>query len=451
MNKLFITFILVFGFSSVFAQSFFQKVINGNLYYVYQLNAENKVETIKMFWKNEQGKALKSLANIEKSYPNQEVLFSMNAGIFNPALAPEGLYIENGKTYRPLNQKKGKGNFYMEPNGIFLVDKMQKTAIIKSTHWETEERQSNVSYAVQSGPLLLYKGIINPKFSTASKSRFIRNAVGVDADGTTYFVCSKNPVTFYELSSFFRDELACKNALYLDGAISNMKVGHQYIHSSKSAFASMIAVVRNKEHQPANFTQYTFPLEAQIKLEESNEFNRIGAFWGVFLKHNKQLQLVGNYQSSERSTVLMEDGHVVDSALLKRGQVIVAKEATGRYHLLFSEDWEYLSKVNIQNAVAFEDLLFSKQFNINNVKADPLYQKAIVLGLDEKQQLKILECHLKSGYFSRSTLIYNLKALGLQDGILISYDENAQLCIPNRVYNWNVTISKTIQQFIIIQ
>jgi uncharacterized protein YigE (DUF2233 family) len=35
-------------------------------------------------------------------------------------------------------------------------------------------------------------------------------------------VISEQPVTFYELAIYFRDELRCSDALYLDGVISSL-------------------------------------------------------------------------------------------------------------------------------------------------------------------------------------------------------------------------------------
>jgi uncharacterized protein YigE (DUF2233 family) len=36
------------------------------------------------------------------------------------------------------------------------------------------------------------------------------------------FSISTKPVTFHEMAKYFKDELECENALYLDGAISQI-------------------------------------------------------------------------------------------------------------------------------------------------------------------------------------------------------------------------------------
>lgn len=37
-----------------------------------------------------------------------------------------------------------------------------------------------------------------------------------------FFVISEEPVTFYELASYFRDVLRCPDALFLDGTVSSL-------------------------------------------------------------------------------------------------------------------------------------------------------------------------------------------------------------------------------------
>ena len=48
------------------------------------------------------------------------------------------------------------------------------------------------------------------------------NAVGVDAKGRAHFVISNAPLSFGKLARFYRDELGVKNALYLDGSVSQL-------------------------------------------------------------------------------------------------------------------------------------------------------------------------------------------------------------------------------------
>jgi uncharacterized protein YigE (DUF2233 family) len=78
-------------------------------------------------------------------------------------------------------------------------------------------------YASQSGPMLVIDGALHPRFLPQSPSRYIRNGVGVSADGTVaYFAISNEPVNFTEFAGLFRDTLDTPDALYFDGSISRL-------------------------------------------------------------------------------------------------------------------------------------------------------------------------------------------------------------------------------------
>ena len=47
----------------------------------------------------------------------------MNAGIFTTDKQPEGLFMAKGEIITKLNLKKGSGNFYLTPNGVFYLTK----------------------------------------------------------------------------------------------------------------------------------------------------------------------------------------------------------------------------------------------------------------------------------------------------------------------------------------
>jgi uncharacterized protein YigE (DUF2233 family) len=70
--------------------------------------------------------------------------------------------------------------------------------------------------------MLVIDGAINPNFLRNSNSRKIRNGVGVQDIHRVVFVISNDPVTFGKFAKFFRNELHCSNALYLDGSISSI-------------------------------------------------------------------------------------------------------------------------------------------------------------------------------------------------------------------------------------
>jgi uncharacterized protein YigE (DUF2233 family) len=107
---------------------------------------------------------------------NRTLRFAMNAGMFEPNHSPVGLFISQGKQLTPLNLANGSGNFYLKPNGVFLVTRAGPR-IVESSKYDL--KPEDVLLATQSGPLLVENGVLHPSLRAASRSRFIRNGVGV--------------------------------------------------------------------------------------------------------------------------------------------------------------------------------------------------------------------------------------------------------------------------------
>lgn len=146
-----------------------------------------------------------------------------NAGIFSPERRPMGLHVQDGEIMTPLSTAEGEGNFFLKPNGVFWLDDTG-VHVAGSEHYAPQGR---VQLATQSGPLLLERGRIHPGFSPESTSLRLRSAVGVDARGHALLAISLGQVSFYNAASLFRDVLGCRDALYLDGEISEvMAKGH---------------------------------------------------------------------------------------------------------------------------------------------------------------------------------------------------------------------------------
>lgn len=165
---------------------------------------------------------ISSLASELKSQ-NQNLLFAMNAGMFDENLRPIGLYIEDGVQSKKLNRRAGGGNFHLKPNGVFYV-KDGKPAVVETEAFAKSGVKPD--FATQSGPMLVINGKIHPKFSPTGTSRKLRNGVGIDDKGTVTFVISENAVTFWEFASFFKDDLASRNALFFDGSVSSLYAPH---------------------------------------------------------------------------------------------------------------------------------------------------------------------------------------------------------------------------------
>ena len=154
-----------------------KKIKDGN-FTVYKPDLDK--ETIKMYWKDKDNKAYSEVSKI--------------------------------------NLADGDGNFYMQPNGVFYIQDNQP----KITESKSFEYAKNISYATQSGPLLIENGVINKKIGKDSKSLKIRSAVGIDKANKVFFLMSSEMINFYDFSKYALDKLNCKELLFLDGTISKM-------------------------------------------------------------------------------------------------------------------------------------------------------------------------------------------------------------------------------------
>ena len=166
--------------------------------------------------------------------------FAVNAGMFHADFGPVGLLVQDGRQVAPLNLADGTGNFFLKPNGVFLVTAAGAQVVESSAYPAVKGK---VRLATQSGPVLVLDGVMHPGFRAESQSRNIRNGVGV-ANGKVLFVISEVPVTFYEFAAFFRDELKCRNALYLDGAISRLYSARLKRNDGGANLGPILGVVR---------------------------------------------------------------------------------------------------------------------------------------------------------------------------------------------------------------
>lgn len=183
---------------------------------------------IKLFWQNEQGQRYGRLQrlNAELAAQGQQLLIGMNAGMYHANREPVGLFVERGLERFVLNTAQGAGNFFLQPNGVFALDAQQHAAIYTTAQWAVAAPQ-DVHYATQSGPMLLIDGVINPIFDPQSRSRKIRNGVGVISPTQVVLIISDTPVSFYDFAQIFAG-LGCTQALYLDGSISSVyEAAHQ--------------------------------------------------------------------------------------------------------------------------------------------------------------------------------------------------------------------------------
>jgi len=178
-------------------------------------------ERLELFLHDDAGKPLKSFNGVVKWLQPQgrKLLFAMNAGMYHGDFSPVGLAVIDGVQKAPLNLANDYGNFFLKPNGVFLVSKSGARVVESSEYPALAEKPS---MATQSGPLLLHASKIHPAFNRNSTSRLYRNGVGVASPHIVIFAISEEPVNFYEFATLFRDILHCPNALFLDGTISSL-------------------------------------------------------------------------------------------------------------------------------------------------------------------------------------------------------------------------------------
>jgi len=218
---------------------------DNNIFDVYIVDL--KEDKVNLFWKDRKGKRYGNFNNLKMGLQEdrKELVFATNGGMFSPQMNPVGLYIENGKTINPIDMTdKPSGNFYMKPNGVFLIEKSGNAKVVSSPDFVARNQAANTLFATQSGPMLVTNGNIHPKFNLASNSKRIRSGVGIINSQKVAFVISHKPVNFYHFAKLFRDYMGCNNALYLDGAISQMHIPELNRFDKGLDYGVMVGVVK---------------------------------------------------------------------------------------------------------------------------------------------------------------------------------------------------------------
>jgi len=196
-----------------------------------------------LVWRDAKGEPYRTFDRVQAKFEKEgkKVKFLMNAGIFEQGGIPSGLHMEEGKLLRPLNTARGEGNFYLQPNGVFLIAAGEKP--VASIHRTAEFKTADLRIGVQSGPMLLIDGKRHPAFKEGSGNKLHRNGVGVDDQGRVVFAitASGQTVNLWDFAGLFA-QLGCRNALFLDGDISAMAVNPSRSIESDS-FGAMFVVV----------------------------------------------------------------------------------------------------------------------------------------------------------------------------------------------------------------
>ena len=181
------------------------------------LNAER----LQLFLYDGAGKPFNSFGRLSQSLAarGENLTFAMNAGMYREDYSPVGLLVTEGRQVHRLNLASGFGNFYLKPNGVFLLS-ASGARILESSQYRSLPEPATL--ATQSGPLLVHSGQINGSISPQGTSKLIRNGVGVVSPSQIVFAISEEAINFYDFALLFRDELKCQDALYLDGNVSSL-------------------------------------------------------------------------------------------------------------------------------------------------------------------------------------------------------------------------------------
>lgn len=204
-----------------------ERIFAGRRYLISTVDLEK--ESLQLFLGDGRGHYFNSFENIDRwlAERKRRLVFAMNAGMFHPGFAPVGLFVDHGRTIGRLNLDNGEGNFFLKPNGVFVVTDTG-AQVVEASRFPALANTAGidkVQLATQSGPLLVIDGKIHPAFHAESESRLFRNGVGVVSPKRVVFAISTEPVNFHEFARLFRDGLGCANALFLDGTISSLYTG----------------------------------------------------------------------------------------------------------------------------------------------------------------------------------------------------------------------------------
>src|SRR5215475_4051798 len=108
-------------------------------------------QTIRLYWKRPDGTPYAYLSALPRALEGEagKLLFATNAGMFDPALKPVGLYVEQGRELVHANTRSGYGNFHMKPNGVFYLS-ADRAAVAETGAFLKQRPRAEL--ATQSGP-----------------------------------------------------------------------------------------------------------------------------------------------------------------------------------------------------------------------------------------------------------------------------------------------------------
>jgi uncharacterized protein YigE (DUF2233 family) len=180
-----------------------------------QLFDANKIS---MYWLDAEQHPLLTFDNVKKINP--DLIFLTNGGKFNSRHEPIGLYIEKGREYRSIQVEQNMKRLpASQGDGVFYIESGQAFVELLKPNLKT----ADMTYALQSSPMLVINGKINPRLSIKERS-LMRNGVGVTKEGKVFFACMESSERSF--AKHFM-EAGCLQALQLDVEVS--RVWHKNI------------------------------------------------------------------------------------------------------------------------------------------------------------------------------------------------------------------------------
>lgn len=218
-----------------------------NTFDTYIIDLRDQNQSLNFLWRDRDNVNFHSLYKVQQKAQKlrQNLVFAINGGMYDPNSCPLGLFVSDGIPQVALDRKQGKiGNFYMQPNGIFLINKQGKAEIVRTEEFVDRQLMGQTLHATQSGPMLLINGNYHQRFNKNSNNLNIRNGVGIIDENRIVFAISKRGVTFYDFATLFKDVFNCKDALFLDGNVSKMYCPELGRYDSDGDFGAILELVK---------------------------------------------------------------------------------------------------------------------------------------------------------------------------------------------------------------
>lgn len=215
----------------------FNKDLSSHFHFVRNVKPNSSNEFLNYILNNTN---INSLSYFKNSFD----FFAITGGMYELRdKLPPGLIVDKGNILKPLNLKRGRGNFFEpSPNGVFFVGK-NTIGIIESKKFQIND---DIKFAIQTGPMMIIDDAINYGFDELSDNRYVRSAIGISGYSDKreiVFVTSVNPVNFYEMSNFMKIKQLCNNALHLESVNAYMSYpGYSYYPSDKLSIMNLIVI-----------------------------------------------------------------------------------------------------------------------------------------------------------------------------------------------------------------